>query len=396
MVPITEIEKNDYNLNIPRYIDSQEAEDIQDIEAHLLGDIPNHDVDELSDYWEVYPSLKAELFQKSSRKDYSALKIEKDEIKKAIFNHPEFTANSDLMDNVFHEWRTDTTQFLKGLKEGLLPKQVIHTISEGILMFYTDKSLLSKYDVYQHLLNYWIETMQDDLYEISLDGWKAGKEVTRLRKESKNNKKETVLKEVSGFAGLEGRLIPTELIIQVYFEKEQSVIHDLEAKKETVIAKMEELREENGGEEGLLCEVLDDKQKISRKNLQSRMKELGKKNNENREEWEILQQYQKMMDEESELIWQINEKLYELEMKVVEKYPTLSETEIKTIVVDHKWMGSIEKDVKTEMDRISQRLTQRIKELAERYEKPLPEMAKDVDELEKKVKGHLEKMGFRV
>jgi len=70
MVPFAEIEKNEYNLNIPRYIDSQEAEDIQDIEAHLLGDIPDADINALKNYWKMYPNLKTALFGKSRRARY--------------------------------------------------------------------------------------------------------------------------------------------------------------------------------------------------------------------------------------------------------------------------------------------------------------------------------------
>src|SRR5690606_28089465 len=82
--------KNDHNLNIPRYIDSQEPEDIQDIEAHLLGDIPNADIDALEEYWTAYPSLKKVFFGKSERKGYSHPKVEKELVKQTIFNHPEF------------------------------------------------------------------------------------------------------------------------------------------------------------------------------------------------------------------------------------------------------------------------------------------------------------------
>ena len=79
---------------------------------------------------------------------------------------------------------------------------------------------------------------------------------------------------------------------------------------------------------------------------------------------------------------------------MIERYKALTEDEIKQLVVNDKWMASIERNVKTEMNRISQRLTQRIKELAERYETPLPKQTTDVAELESKVSTHLQKMGF--
>ena len=115
MVPISEIAdaKNDYNLNIPRYIDSQEEEDIQDIEAHLLGGIPQADIDALQNFWTVYPSLKDVLYTKSNRANYCNLKVEHEQIKHTIFSHPEFTAYNNKVNDVFTKWKTKNTAVLK-------------------------------------------------------------------------------------------------------------------------------------------------------------------------------------------------------------------------------------------------------------------------------------------
>ncbi len=152
MVPLTEISdaKNDYNLNIPRYIDSQEPEDIQDIEAHLLGGIPNGDIDAFQKYWDVYPTLRKKLFA-PKRKGYSELKIAKEEINNVIFSHPEFEAFSDEMDKVFSTWKKKTTKLLKSLEKDFKPRQIITTISEDLLKSYSNESLIDKYDIYQHL-----------------------------------------------------------------------------------------------------------------------------------------------------------------------------------------------------------------------------------------------------
>ena len=391
MVSLREISdpKNDYNLNIPRYIDSQEVEDIQDIEAHLKGDIPDRDIDDLNEYWSVYPSLKAELFVKGNRKGYSKLKIEKDIVNQTIFNHPEFTAYGKVMQSAFEKWKKEAMFFLKNLGQGNRPKQVIRNLAENILSSYQNIQLIDKYDVYQHLLNYWMEIMQDDLYELAADGWKAGNEVTRIIKEGNKGKKE-----VEGIEGLAGRLIPSMLIIDVYFDIEKASIDELEVKRENIEAKMIELQEEHSGDEGLLSEIIDDKGKISKKNLTNRIKELGKKSAENQDEWELLQQYKKLMEEESDFGEKIKHGWDELEIKVIKKYSTLSIEEIKAVTIERKWMASIEKTVCNETDRISQRLTGRIKELVERYEVTLPQLSGKVDELEGKVNMHLSKMGF--
>lgn len=396
IIPVSEIAdpKNDYNLNIPRYIDSQEEEDLQDIEAHLLGDIPNRDIDDLDSYWKVYPTLRNALFKSSKRAKYSTLCIAHDEIKNTIFNYPEFTAFGKKMNGVFNKWRTETVAYTRELDKGLKPKKEIHTISENLLKHYDNRQLTDKYTMYQHLMDYWAQTMQDDFYELAADGWKAGNEVKRIQKKTKKGEKE-VVKEVAGIEGLEGTLIPPALIIQEYFAREQKALDDMETQEETLNATMDELREEQGGEDGLLAEAMDDKQKISKKNLQTAIKDIGKRTADNAEEYDMLHQYKKLMEEEADVKAKIKAALAELEKKVIAQYPKLTINEIKTIVVEKKWMAEMEKRIRTEMDNISHRLTQRIKELAERYETPLPQLSKNVDDLTAKVENHLRKMNFK-
>jgi len=396
VIPINEMSdsKNDFNLNIPRYIDSQDTEDLQDIEAHLLGDIPDCDINDLNRYWEVYPSLKNVLFIPSKRTNYSALCIAKDEIKNTIFHHPEFTAFSRQMDEVFYKWRNETADYVKALDTGLRPKPEIYKISESLLNYYSNKELTDKYAMYQHLMDYWSETMQDDFYELAADGWKAGNEVKRLEKKTKKGDKELV-KQVAGIDGLEGRLIPPALIIQEYFAKEQKAIADLEAKADGFNANMDELREEHGGEDGLLVNAMDDNQKISKKNLHAAIKEIGKRNADNAEEYDMLQAYKKLMEDELVTQDKIKTAKAELEKKVIAQYPKLSIEEITTVVVEKKWMHSMEQRIGTEMDNISHRLTQRIKELAERYETPLPQLSSEVEKLTNTVENHLKRMNFK-
>ena len=215
-IPLDEIAdpRNDYNLNIPRYIDSQEEEDVQDIAAHLLGGIPKRDVDALQKYWTVYPSLKAELFSiMPSRPNYYQLNQPIAEIKNAIFQHPEFTAFGAQMVAVFDEWKTRTVAYAKALDKGLHPKTEIHRLSEQLLRQYANRPLTDPYAIYQHLMDYWAETMQDDFYELTADGWAAGKVVKRLMKTTKKGDKE-IQKPIPGLEGLEGQLIPPALMVQ--------------------------------------------------------------------------------------------------------------------------------------------------------------------------------------
>jgi type I restriction enzyme M protein len=394
MVPLSEIKgsKNDYNLNIPRYIDSQEKEDLQNIEAHLKGGIPKQDIDDLSKYWKVYPTLKTNLFKPNDRPDFWDLNIEKNEIKSAIFDHPEFISFSKEMGRVFAKWQRKNTAYLKGLDDACLPKEVIQKISEDLLKTFQGKDLIDKYDVYQHMTDYWAETMQDDLYELAADGWKAGNVVTRLIKKAK--KKDQKDKDIAGIEGLEGQLIPPSLIIQEYFEIEQTTVNDLQSRLDAVAAEMEELREEHCGDEGLLTDAMNDKGKISKATLKKRQVEVGKRSSENAEEFDLLKSYEKLMTKETKLKADTKKALAELEIKIINQYPKLNIDEIKTLVVDKKWMANIGSKIITEMDAISHRLTERIKELAERYETPMPKLTHDVTELTYKVEDHLKDMGY--
>ena len=376
--------KNDFNLNIPRYIDSQETEDVQDIAAHLLGGIPNADIEALKGYWDVYPSLKAELFSASDRANYSQLKISKDSIKQTIFNHPEFVSFSETMDALFSNWKTRNTEYLKALIIGIKPKKIIHTVSEDILASYTDKKLLDKYDVYQHLMNYWNETLQDDCYLIAVDGWKA--EPYRILIKNKADK------EID--KGWDCDLVPKTLVIDRYFLTEKKAIEVLEAEKEAIAAQLIELEEEHSNEDGYFFDV----DKVNKANVQKRLKAIDSATLKavNADEIKVLKAYLKLIDQQTDITKKIKELSIELDNKALNHYQTLTEEDIKQLVVDDKWMASIERSVKTEMERISQRLTQRIKELAERYETPLPQQTAEVDSLETKVMAHLAKMGFQV
>jgi type I restriction enzyme M protein len=388
MVSFAEIEKNEFNLNIPRYIDSQEPEDIQDIEGHLKGGIPDADVDALARYWSVCPKLRQALFA-DLRPGYVRLAVDKAAIKPTIYEHPEFARFMTGMEAHFTGWRTKTAATLKALKPGCHPKTLIAELGESLLAHYAGKPLIAKYDVYQHLMDYWAATMQDDCYLIAADGWKA--ETYRIIERDKKGKEKD--------KGWTCDLVPKLLIVARYFAKEQAAISALEAELESLIAQMNELEEEHGGEEGLLEEARNEKDKLTKASVSSRLRELrsdrsDRSDGSDKEEAQALKDYLALMDQESTLGTRIKEAEADLDAKALAKYPTLTEAEVKTLVVEDKWMAALAAAIHGEMDRISQTLTQRVKELAERYETPLPQAVSKVADLEQAVNRHLERMGF--
>jgi len=397
MVPLAEIEQNDFNLNIPRYIESSEEEDIQDISAHLFGGIPNQDVDALEKYWGVFPSLKKTLFSKGDRKGYSIIKVEPEHIKKTIYEHSDFESYSKDIEKIFKKWANKHKPMMHELKKSSNIKVFINELSENILQAFSNAPLIDKYDIYQYLLNYWFETMYDDVHQIIADGWQANDE-----------------------------LIPNQLIIDKYLAKESKMLEELEAEQESITQTLEEMEEEHGGEEGCLEELKGPKG-ISKGSVQERVmaikqeildskftsdkhKKLAKtikknfltvnwqKGIEDEEdlfsELDILYEYLDKLEANAAAKRQLKQAQKDLESKADSQYKKLSKDEIKELVIENKWLTNLYLTVKAEKDRISQALSQRIKELAERYEKPLPEIRSEVDALSNKVKQHLEKMGF--
>jgi type I restriction enzyme M protein len=400
MVPVAEIAdaKNDFNLNLPRYIDSTEPEDLQDIDGHLRGGIPERDLDALGNYWKIMPSLRAALFGKSTRAHYSAIQSSQAEIKPTIFAHPEFTAFTTKAKKLFTKWQTATVPQLKGLAKGGHPKPLIAGIAEDLLATFKTAPLLDAYDIYQHLMDYWAETMQDDCYLIADAGWKAGalpREIVQVK--DKNNK--LVWPEMEDFKKGKRRfksdLAPADLLIARYFAAERDTVAGLEADIAGIEQQLDETREEQSGEDGLLTEVIEgegDKQKITAKALKARLKEIGR-DPDYADEHQALEAYSKLLDKQADAKTRLKTAQDDLEAKLDAKYPTLTEADIQTLVVDDKWLATLASAVQGELDRVSQTLTGRIRQLAERYAAPLPQLTDEVAALAAKIDGHLKKMG---
>jgi type I restriction enzyme M protein len=486
MVPFEEIAdpKNDYNLNLPRYIDSTEPEDLQDIDGHLRGGIPERDIDALDAYWQVIPGVRSTLFQAAERSGYDHLQLPIAEVKSAILNHPEFTTFNTTATQIFEQWKQTNTPRLRGFGKDGHPKELIETIAEDLLAIFKTAPLLDVYDLYQHLMDYWAETMQDDCYILSVDGWVA--ETYRVLEEVKSGKDKGKIKD----KGWTCDLVPKHLLVARYFAEEQESIDNLQAELETVNAELNELAEEHGGEEGVLkgvsskadaleaytqasmmlwreedelslfaysatidtenecvahLQMLRDKQylsvlknakgKLTLKAVKERLgklsegeeytvlsdyvemdkkhKNASKKAKELFEEFELrfldrltkdplpenlrdLQttvRYLELSEKQANLKTQIKDAEVALDTLAYEKYPQLTEAEIKTLVVDDKWLTTLATVVQGELDRVSQTLTGRIRQLAERYATPLPKLVEEVDGLSARVDEHLKKMG---
>jgi len=504
LVSIDEIAANDYNLNIPRYIDSSEPEDLHDLSAHLQGGIPNRDIDALEHYWEVFPSIRETLFE-HQREGYSQALVSASEVKNTILAHPEFKDFAQRSLLPFNQWLSDAK--LKDIRVGDNPKQFIFNISESLLDAYASSELLSKYDIYQILMDYWADTMQDDVYVLVQDDWQAGNKLRHLLP-VKDDKGKNVYKEPHDFilnkSRYKGELIPTPLVIAKYFSKEQEHIDSLKVSLESVQSEMQQLLEEHGGEDMALeqlidgdkkpnkavvticiCEweetvinqlnrplaksilgnraelakseqsltefenapehkaafspLLNNKGKLTKTNVNKRIKAIGKfdtanelealnsyinlsndiaavrKNlksleaqkiefiaralelygdNEVVESLKIAYHYQSLSEKETQLNSEIKDAENTLYQLLMEKYPTIPLAEVKKLIVDDKWLDTLQANIVAEIERVTQQMANRVKQLEERYSTPLPTINKSLDELSDKVAGHLKTMGL--
>ncbi|WP_133478787.1 type I restriction-modification system subunit M [Cognatilysobacter segetis] len=383
VVGFDEIERNDYNLNLPRYIDSQPPEDRQDIEAHLNGGIPEADIDALQPYWDVCPQLREALFR-PNRPGYVDLAVPQAEIRATIHGHPQFEAFVDGMNANFAEWRDAEAQRLKALASGFQPKELIHGLGERLLEHYRGRPLVDAYAVYQHLMDYWASTMQDDAYLIAADGWKAEPQrVLETRKGKKGKPDKQIDK------GWVCDLVPKALVVARFFAAEQAALDELAARLESTEAHIAELEEEHAGEDAAFSGV----DKITAKAIKERLKEIGG-DVEVADEIAVLDRWLALDRERAALDKRIKNADDALDHKALARYSTLKESEIQSLVVDDKWLAVLEVDLHGEVNRVSQQLTTRVRELAARYATPLPRAAELVVQIEAKVRGHLERMGF--
>jgi type I restriction enzyme M protein len=371
MVPVAEIEANDFNLNLPRYIDTSEPEDLQDIEAHLLGGIPDRDLDALAGYWQVLPGVRAQLFKSAGRPGYSRLLVEPAQVKATIFGHPEFTAFRQQVQARFEAWRAAQRPGLMALKPGDSPKHLIETLSEALLAAFLRAPLLDAYDVYQRLMDYWEETMNDDAWAIALDGWQA-------MADGKPN----------------FDLIPEHLVIARYFANEQALVDVLEAERDSVTLELEELIEEHGADDGPLDEAKNDKGKVTAKGVKDRLREIrGDKDAD--DERAVLVKLQALFDKEAAAGKKLKDAQKALAVKVLLKFGQLSAGEVKVLVVDDKWLADLIARIDEELDSVSYALTERLRTLAERYVTPIPLLTESVEVWSGRVAGHLKAMGFQ-
>ena len=263
-----------------------------------------------------------------------------------------------------------------------------------MLRRFDELTLIEPYDVYQRLMNYWDDVMQDDVYLISADGW-----TNAARPRGVIDDKDRKIKEVPDLRVKSNKykvdLIPPGLIVGRYFAAERVAIVALTTKHEMAVGQLATFVEEHSGEYGLIDDLLNDQGKITKKALNARLKNLTAGDDEDdKEEAEVLKRCLALINAESEASNAVKAACTSLDQKVLQRYGTLTEAEIKSLVVEDKWISSIRAQIDTEESRLTQHLSTRILELEDRYARPLPEVEREVEQYGEKVQAHLKELGL--
>lgn len=384
-VPQEEIEKNDYNLNIPRYIEARDTEIVQNIEAHLKGGLPKHDIDQLSDYWEALPTLKDELV-KYQGNGYYAWAVSREQIDGIINDNEDYQTQQAALK---HHCRTD---FMEQWQETIYnlaessekPKTLIERMGQSIRNLFGEGNLLvDEYDAYEQLMNYWAETMQDDVYMIMADGWKLN-----LRPKQKEDKKEKKMVPVvvKTWNDLESDLLPVEYIVNRFCKSELEACDELSASIAFMENEVTSLVEEND-------DVFDtknfEKEKINLASVKKRAKVTKGEEQEHLMEWIELQNSIKA---EKAKLKEANDKLLS---RVKEEYELLAQNEMRVKnLVKEKWVNAISTRIESELSRSIEQLKSQLSAISDRYDQTLPSIDKEVEDYESRVNAHLVQMGF--
>ncbi|MFB9902858.1 type I restriction-modification system subunit M [Allokutzneria oryzae] len=397
MVPLHEIAdpKNDYSLNIPRYIDSSEPEDIQDLHAHLHGGIPDRDLDALSGYWDAFPSLRTTLF-KPNRPGYSNLAVGVTEVQQTILDSDEFQKFATEVLGQVDDWFIAHRPILQAIDANTVPKDLVTTISDDLLVRFKDTPLLDEYDVYEQLMTYWHGVMHDDVFLIMNEGWL---DAAKARKTIED--KERKLTETPDLIVGSGRsatkykmdLIPPALVVARYFADEQTEVDTLNAAAEEASRAVEEYIEEHAVEDGLLAEAMDDG-KVSKAIASTRLK-VARHEGADPEEIKALQHLIKLYNDEAVAKKATKEAQAALDLATLKKYGDLAEPEIEQLVLDDKWHATIAGRVGGEVTSLTLALVGRIQQLGERYAETVGEIESELAKLQSRVASHLADMGVK-
>ncbi|MDH6242698.1 type I restriction enzyme M protein [Mycobacterium sp. OTB74] len=395
MVPLKEIAdaKSDYNLNIPRYIDSSEPEDLQDLSAHLHGGIPDHDLDALDAYWQAFPSLRTTLFT-PNRPGYSDLAVDIASVQQKVLDSAKFKTFAAKVDAVVDEWFAAHRPQWAAIDQDTKPTELIGGIGEDLLARFKSIPLLDEYDVYEQLMTYWHGVMHDDVFLIMNDGWLDAAKPRKTIEDKDRKLTETpdlVVGSGRSAAKYKMDLIPPSLMVSTYYYDTAEEINKLTAAAEEATRAVEEYVEEHAVEDGLLVEAMDG-DKISKALASARLK-VAKKEGTDPDEIRALEHLIGLYDAEAEAKKAVKELQAELDETVLKEYGNLTADDVKSLVLHEKWYRAISAGINNEVASLTHELVARIRELGQRYAERVSDLNAEMVQIEARVAAHLADMG---
>jgi type I restriction enzyme M protein len=386
LVPYDEIEKNGFNLNIPRYIDSSLPVDIQDIQAHISGGIPEVDIDQLDKYWQAFPTLRKTLLKKGTRDGYSDFLVDTTEINKLIHSNADVATFKAHVIKEFEVWKKAAIKSLEEIKKDTRPKLFVKDISEKILDCFKPINLVDEYAIYQGFMQYWDTTMKDDLYLIVENGWIESALPRKIEAKSKESVDFQVKKDK-----FHSETLPSSVIIKAFLAEEAEFLSKAEGDLELVSEEIVEFYESNSGDDDLISEYFNTKGRIVKKELTTALKDKTLE----REVIDLLNQFKALVEKEDALK-ETKKKLEEdLTTQIIEKYKHLNEKLAQKLIIEDKWIDAVSIVVHSQLDQLIQAFTKRLIELEDRYKSPLPAIEAKRNELRQSVHKHLESMGMQ-
>lgn len=396
MVPLSEISNaaNDFNLNIPRYIDSSEPEDIQDLHAHIHGGIPDRDLDALSGFWDAFPTLRSTLF-KPNRPGYSDLAIDVSDVQQTILDSEEFKHFAGKVDGIVSTWFTDHRGELEAISADTKPNSLVTALGDDLLERFKNVPLLDEHDVYEQLMSYWHDVMHDDVFLVMNDGWEKAAKPRKTIEDKERKLSETpdlVIGSGRNADKFKMDLIPPALVVARYFAKEQAQIDELAVSADEASRAVEEYVEEHAVEDGLLAGAMED-DKISKALVTARLKS-AKQDGADAEEFEALKHLIKLYNAEVTAKKIVKDAQAALDLVTLKKYGQLVSKDVEQLVLDDKWSASISNRISGEAIALTLDLVARIQELGGRYADTVKSLDTELMQLESRVVAHLVAMGI--
>lgn len=364
-----EIRANDYNLNIPRYVDSSEKTESYDIYASMFGGIPNSEIKDYEDYWNAFPSLKDELFQ-SNNEPYSTLKS--DNVRNIIKNNQDVKYFVNEYKNAFNGFGGYLKTLLIDDAENLNVAKTEEIISNNIFDRLKNISLINQYEAYQYLNDEW-NTISGDIEIIQTEGIDAAKVVDPNLVIKKKKEKEVEVQE-----GWIGHLLPFDLIQSKYLLKEKRELIDKENQVSEIDSEINDIIENLTDEEKEM-EFYDDE---CNKIVDKLIKQFIKDTDVELETREKLRNYSSLVTKKKELNKALKSEIAELELNTKSTIENLTYEQIDDSL-NSKWIEPLMQSINSLPIKLLNDFESKIDLLSKKYETTYSDLEEEISKTEK-------------